>query len=187
MRWAAENDYDALIVPRAQAADVEVALVKAIIAHESRFVPTAYHFDGPDPALNASYGLMQVEGRTARDCGFTGDFPTLYDPGTNLDLGIPLLGELLRHYTGDVARAVSAYNGGDRPALGFGTPFPDGTFGNQAYVDDVLEELAYYRSVAQPTAAPSSPKPAGGHVTIPTIVLFVVAVVVVLVVGRILR
>jgi soluble lytic murein transglycosylase-like protein len=152
MRWAAENDFDSLLAPAAAWAGVELALVKALIGHESQFDPNAYHFDGPDPALNASYGLMQVEGTTARGYGYTGPVQGLYDPSRNITLGIRRLREALDRQGGDVARAVSDYNGGNRPSLGFGTPFPSGRFGNQPYVDAVLDNLSYFR--AQTPAAP---------------------------------
>jgi soluble lytic murein transglycosylase-like protein len=159
MRWAGENDFDSLLTPAAAGAGVELALVKAIIGEESQFDPNAYHFDGPDPTLNASYGLMQVEGTTARGYGYTGPVQGLYDPSRNITLGIRRLRQALDRQGSDVARAVSDYNGGNRPSLGFGTPFPSGRFGDQPYVDAVLENLAYFRAQAPATVTDTTTAP----------------------------
>lgn len=52
---------------------------------ESGFRPRAYRFE---PRLGeASYGLMQLLPSTARQFGFVGDGPELYDPLTNLLYG----------------------------------------------------------------------------------------------------
>lgn len=113
---------------------------------------------------DASRGLTQILLRTARGLGYTGTAAGLFDPGTNIDLGFKYLASMFRS-TGSWPAALSAYNGGLRPTLGFGailtaprqvviahdpvtgqvsqtrTAQP-GEFANQPYVDDVLERAA---------------------------------------------
>lgn len=98
---------------------VDPRLVKALVRKESNFDPNAIR--GEPQLGDASIGLMQILLSTARRYapGITVD--ELKDPATNLDLGTRYLAELLAKGGGDWWRAVSAYNGGWRPELGFGT------------------------------------------------------------------
>lgn len=62
------------------------ALVMGLMQAESSFDPSAYRFEA---ALNdASYGLMQVLYSTARDRGYSGAPEGLYDPMTNIRIGM---------------------------------------------------------------------------------------------------
>lgn len=181
MLFPNEDAYDGVIVAAARAAGVPAGLVKAVIAHESRFVPTAQR---AEPHINdASRGLMQLLERTARDeLGFTGDVAALFDPTVNIPLGVRYLALQRSRAGGEWAAAVSAYNGGYRPTIGFGRratvplriclrrnaagdcvelrAVPVGEFANQPYVDAVLGYWADYRALE--AGAPVSAAPAGG-------------------------
>lgn len=135
------HQYDSLIVPLARKAHVPVNLVKAIITVESQWDPTAVHLDGPDGKRGGSYGLMQVSLRTAREMGFRDKPYALCSPATNLAYGIRFLGWVYAGAGGNVARAVSVYNGGhvdeERTERNYyvGGGF---VYSNEAYVDVVL-------------------------------------------------
>jgi len=133
-RWTLENAYDqhvnaavgALTWPISK--EQAVAFVKGVIASESSFNPRAVR--GEAHLADASHGLMQLLYSTAQSLGYTGARPTetdrqslkgLYDPRTNIMLGTRYLNKLVIRYGGDIERAASAYNGGDRPTLALGT------------------------------------------------------------------
>lgn len=171
MRWKRENDFDAIINRYASEYGVPVPLVKAMISLESGFNPKAYRAEKPRSSLpptpdfpkggDASYGLMQLLVRTARALGYKGTKEGLYDPATNIELGTRFLRDLVReaHRRGvDLDSAISAYNGGWRPSLGFGIR-KNGKFGNQDYVNVVKSRLSYFTGasatpIVWPTAAP---------------------------------
>ena len=172
-RFTNERAYDDLISTEALNAGLQPALIAAVIGHESQFNPAATR---QEPAINdASVGLMQVLYGTAKARGYAGpmgspsDLSGLYDPATNIHYGTLELAHRLSQ-TDSVASAVSAYNGGYRPALGFGAPattpvtvclardqvtgqcvqmrqVPVGEYANQPYVDDVLSLLSYFQGV----------------------------------------
>lgn len=142
MKWAREQDYDVDVGAAASAYAVSPALIKAIIAVESGFNPAAINPNDPGSA----WGLMQMIPTTARGLGYTGPMERLLtDTTTAIRLGAALLRENLDR-AGTVQGAVSAYNGGYRPALGYGKPSPTGVFANQGYVDRVMREYAYFSS-----------------------------------------
>lgn len=102
--------FDDIISAAAQTYNVPPTWIRAVIQTESSWKPAAYR---AEPAIgDASYGLMQLLGKTARGLGFTGDPSLLYDPAVNIDLGTKLLGELRRSYGDDFRRIYSAYNSG---------------------------------------------------------------------------
>lgn len=116
-----------MIAAAAAAAGIPFALLKATVAVESGFVPKARR--GEPQIGDASYGLTQILESTARAEGFTGpagDHSTrtggLYDPATNLRVGARFLAAVYRRTGEKVASTASAYNGGFRQALGFGSP-----------------------------------------------------------------
>jgi len=117
MAYPNEHRFDAYIArARSDFPDVPSWVIKAVIATESCFDPNAYNPElGSD--TGASRGLMQVTEKTARGLGFTGHPDNLRNPATNIYYGTKLLSQL---YKGDWRDAVSAYNGGYRPHLGFG-------------------------------------------------------------------
>jgi soluble lytic murein transglycosylase-like protein len=144
--------FDTLIDAEASAYGLDSELVKGLIGQESGFDPKAIGDDG------TSYGLMQVQEATARGVGVTGN---LLDPANNVRAGTIFLAQQIKR-AGSVAAGLSAYNGGYRPALGFGAPLSDGRFRNQAYVDAVLRNWTYFRNQAKPTVTPELPDIASG-------------------------
>lgn len=169
-RWANENRYDPIIAAEAARTGVPVALIKAIISLESEFVAGAYRNEAPRSSLpptpdfpnggDRSIGLMQLLVRTARTLGYSGpigDRSTLsglYDPATNIHLGTILLrdnvAEAKRRGLG-IDAAISAYNGGWRPSLGYGGRLANGQYANQGYVNVVAERMEYFGAPAEET------------------------------------
>jgi soluble lytic murein transglycosylase-like protein len=155
MRWSRENDYNTIVNAEAAAQAVPAALIKAVIGQESAFVPNAKR---AEPQIgDASYGLMQLLYKTAKALGYTGTPEGLYDPATNIHYGTQLLADNLARASGDIPRAVSAYNGGWRESIGFGRQLPNGQFRNQDYVTRVLANLKYFREQAAQAPAPLLP------------------------------
>lgn len=164
--WANERTWFTQIQDTAARYGVDPALVSAVIGQESGFNPQAYR---AEPAIgDASRGLMQVLQRTAQALGYTGTPDGLFDPATSIDLGTHLLADNLARSGGNVAAAVSAYNGGWRPWLGFGAPAPTnmtvggravqaGEYANQPYVDAVLRNLDYFHTALAAPGEPSGP------------------------------
>jgi hypothetical protein len=129
------NAYDQLIWETAGRHGVDPPLVKAVVAAESSFRPTAYR---AEPHIgDASYGLMQTLYRTAKDMGYQGPADGLYDPATSLEFGTRYLAKQLRRYSGKIPYAVAAYNSGTAYVR-------EGKFVNQAYVDRVLRFYAQF-------------------------------------------
>lgn len=64
-------------------------------------------------ARSISWGLMQVMGEVARECGFKGDLSSLCDPEIGIDIGCQIFARKLKDNSGDVSRALLAWNGGD--------------------------------------------------------------------------
>jgi soluble lytic murein transglycosylase-like protein len=91
------------------------ALVMGVMQAESSFNPRAYR---AEPQINdASYGLMQVLYSTAKDRGFSGAPEGLYDPATNIALGMAQLKwsfDYLSTYIGTPTEIqwLSSYNAG---------------------------------------------------------------------------
>jgi len=177
-RWAGQDTYRPLMAAAAARYGVPLTLGLAIAGVESGFRPTAISPSG-------SYGLMQLTPSTARLLGYTGTTNGLLDPATNVDLGFRLLRELLENLGFDGARVASAYNGGERPSLGFGTRLiaplrlclfwndttgtscrtwynaAAGEFGNQPYVDAVMEAYRYFTVYLGATVPVGSGPPIG--------------------------
>jgi soluble lytic murein transglycosylase len=123
------SDYDLLIGEVARAHAVPPALVKAVIAAESAFNPTAVSRAG-------AQGLMQLMPATADEMGLLDPFSATQ----NVQAGTGYLRQLMDRY-GDVSRALAAYNAGPTAVDRYGgiPPYRE----TQAYVERVL---TYYRS-----------------------------------------
>lgn len=98
------------IVELAYHQKVDPIYVAAVVAVESRFVPTAESHVG-------AKGLMQLMPGTAKDVlaknsDILGTSIRLYDPRANIFLGINYLKELEARYKGDKRLALAAYNWG---------------------------------------------------------------------------
>lgn len=109
-------------------------LVLALMRQESMFDPAAHS------AADAR-GLMQLlpstAERTARTIGEPPPDGNLYDPDTNITLGVAHLQELLRNYQGDEIRALAAYNGGESAVAKWQTRF------GQLPADEFVESITY--------------------------------------------
>ncbi len=124
----AHRGYDSLILREAKLNRLDPALIKAVIAAESNFVPGAVSHAGAE-------GLMQLMPRTARGMGVDNSFK----PAENVRGGSRYLREMLDRY-GDLRRALAAYNAGPKAVDRYQgiPPYPE----TEAYVERVL---AYYR------------------------------------------
>jgi soluble lytic murein transglycosylase-like protein len=120
--------YDGLIRLTALEHGVSPALVKAVIAAESRFDPDAVSRKG-------AQGLMQLMPTTAVQLGVTDPF----EADQNVRGGVRYLREMLDRY-GDMARALAAYNAGPTAVDRYRgiPPYPE----TRAYVQRVM---TYYR------------------------------------------
>jgi len=78
-----------------------------------------------------SWGLMQVMGAVARECGFKGRFLTeICDVNYGLEYGCRHLARKLEQSGGDIARALLRWNGG----------------GNPLYPSEVMARMAAYQA-----------------------------------------
>lgn len=111
--------YDAYFQDAAQIYGIPASLVKAHAVVESNLDPVAIHADSGEngSGLRTSYGLMQLEGQTARNLGFTGAWADLFTPGINIPLGAELIAQNLAAAGGDMEVAIAAYNEGIGNAL----------------------------------------------------------------------
>lgn len=192
-RWTNEDTWLIAIQRAADRYNVPPELIQAIIGQESGFRPTAYR---SEPAIqDASIGLMQILYATAKGEGYTGPvgdaqrMTGLYEPATNIMFGTAFLETQLVRAQGHIPSAVSAYNGGWRPDIGFGAIMtrpiticlardttgkcirsrnvPVGEYSNQPYVDAVIANYQYFLSkkpvaptaTAPPILAGVSPPP----------------------------
>ncbi len=135
-----------------------VRLVKAIILTESsdntwavRYEPHWRWFFSPkqwarrlkitdktERSLQAnSWGLMQIMGATARELGFTRPLVRLCEPMLGVEYGCRYLKKQLDRYSGDVYKAVAAYNAGSARR----SVLHPSKFKNQVYVDKVMKHF----------------------------------------------
>lgn len=90
--------------------------ILATMIVESSLDPTAYRYE--IGVNDASYGLMQVLSRTARDMGYSGDPSGLYDPLTGTRIGMRYVRWVQDYLRGRLGRDpswdewTSGYNGG---------------------------------------------------------------------------
>jgi soluble lytic murein transglycosylase len=120
--------YDGLILLNARANNVPPALVKAVIAAESRFDSAAVSRAG-------AQGLMQLMPQTAQQLGVGDPFR----PDENVRGGTRYLRAMLDRY-GDMSRALAAYNAGPTAVDHYRgvPPYPETR-------DYVRRVLTYYR------------------------------------------
>jgi soluble lytic murein transglycosylase-like protein len=121
-RLGAVSDYDSAITDAAERYGVSPDLIRSIMGVESSGNPDASGAAG-------EVGLMQVMPSTAQGVDPSVTPAALWDPVTNIDIGVHYLADQLRRYGGNVAQAVSAYNAGHA------------TDANQSYVDKVIGTL----------------------------------------------
>ncbi len=156
MKWPQEDRYNNIVAAASARHGVPVSLIKGIIAAESAFKADAVRIedfsrreppaDWPEGVtVDASRGLMQVLCWRARQLGLLGDCDTLFDPYTNIMAGTKLLA-MNAGLLGTWDAAISAYNGGIRPELGYGKPLATGAYRNQGYVDKVKRYWHYFET-----------------------------------------
>jgi len=118
--------FSPLIERQARARALDPALVKAVIAVESGFEPTARSAKGAMglmqilPATALRYGLVERSGRTIEQ--------QLLDPAINVPIGVRYLRDLLDLFKDDVSLALAAYNAGEQSVRESGNripPFPE--------------------------------------------------------------
>lgn len=97
-------------VSRHAAADgVDPLLALALMRQESMFDPAAR---SPADARGLMQLLPSTAERVARDTGQPSPDGKLYDPETNIALGVAHLRELMQAYQGNELKVLAAYNGG---------------------------------------------------------------------------
>ena len=122
--------YASVIDAAAQHADVSPALLRAVVAVESAFDPSAVSRKG-------AQGLMQLRPATAKRYGVKRPF----DPAENLRGGAHYLSDLLKRYGNDMRLALAAYNAGEDAVERYGRTIPPFRE-TQAYVPAVMR---FYR------------------------------------------
>lgn len=151
MIWENENAFDAIVGSAVDAMGTPAHIIKAVIAKESSFNPRAIK---AEPQIkDASRGLMQLLLATARALGYRGEPDGLFDPVASIEGGAKYLARLYaaaRKKGGGWEDALSAYNAGWKKESGkilFGVPRKkaDGTYVNQAYVNDVKVYAGYFK------------------------------------------
>lgn len=143
MIWENENKYNTFIRTASEQWNVPISLIKGIIAKESSFNPNSYK---SETRINdASWGLMQLLYKTAKNLGYTGSPEGLKDPQVSIFYGTKLLAANLRQAKGNIEVAISAYNAGfsiERPWDAKRNS--KGVISNQSYVNDVLVYKRYF-------------------------------------------
>jgi soluble lytic murein transglycosylase-like protein len=104
---ARDRALDSLIARHAAAHNVPEALVRRVIARESKYNPRLIHA--------GNYGLMQIRLKTARFLGYRGDAQGLLDRDTNLAYAVKYLAGALHAAGGKHDRAVANYQRGYDP------------------------------------------------------------------------
>jgi soluble lytic murein transglycosylase-like protein len=147
-----------LVRAAADANQLDMALLQAVIATESGFVASAVSPKG-------AVGLMQVMPATAQRYGLTSDLggtvaAKLTDPKTNIHTGARYLRDLVNLFPGQLELAVAAYNAGEGAVQKAGNKIPNFKE-TQNYVRSVMQlyrrlnPLAQHNATVVATAAPT--------------------------------
>lgn len=105
-RYRTDRRTAATVYAAATAHGFEPDLIFRIVDAESDFNPS-------DVSPKGAVGLMQVLPSTASDYGV--DRPSLFDPETNLNVGLLHLRNCLWAEDNDIVKALDRYNRGNRP------------------------------------------------------------------------
>ena len=141
-----------LIEQHAKARGLDPAMVKAVVAVESAFDPSAV---SPKGAI----GLMQIIPATAERYGVVPDATRtiaqkLMDPATNVRIGTRYLADLMERFENDLTLALAGYNAGEFAVERYNRrvpPYPE----TRAYVAMVHQFRDLYTPSPPPPAKPS--------------------------------
>lgn len=92
-----------------------------------------------------SWGPLQIMGTCAREEGFQGPLPLLFDPATALEFTMKKLKKLCDKYEPEAA-VIAAWNAGSPKKVQVG-PGAGMKYINQDYVDDVVSRLNKLRKI----------------------------------------
>lgn len=141
--------YASQIQAAAMAHNVEAALIRAVIAVESGYNPSAVSRAG-------AVGLMQLMPGTAKRYNVTDS----HDPVQNIHGGAQYLRDLLHMFNNNLHLAIAAYNAGEQAVMKYGNRIPPYRE-TVAYVPKVMKLYKQYStaySLAQkPGSKPYSP------------------------------
>ena len=124
--------FEALVQQEARSQQIEAALVKAVIAVESAYDPSAISPKG-------AVGLMQLIPGTAQRYGVRDST----NPAHNVNGGTRYLRDLIALFKGDLQLALAGYNAGEGAVIRYKhqiPPYPE----TQAYVKLVLQFYHYF-------------------------------------------
>lgn len=127
--------FDDIIKLAAERFNISEALIKAVIAVESNFNPSAVSPKG-------AVGLMQLMPGTASDYGVD----DAYDPVSNILGGTRFLNDLMNRFNDDLELVLAAYNAGPGAVARYNNsipPYPE----TRNYVDLVIKFYNKLRSV----------------------------------------
>jgi soluble lytic murein transglycosylase-like protein len=145
-----------LVRTAADANQLDMALLQAVIAAESGFDPSAVSPKG-------AVGLMQVMPATAQRYGLANDrggsvAAKLADPRTNINTGARYLRDLINMFPGQLELAVAAYNAGEGAVQKAGNKIP-AYRETQNYVRSVMSLYNRLRPPGQRMVASVQPVP----------------------------
>ena len=137
----------------ADANQLDVALLQAVITAESGFNPSAVSPKG-------AVGLMQVMPATAQRYGVANDqrgtvSAKLTDPKTNIHTGARYLRDLINMFPGQLELAVAAYNAGEGAVQKAGNKIPNYAE-TQNYVRSVMQLYRRLNPLARVAPAPAA-------------------------------
>jgi soluble lytic murein transglycosylase-like protein len=132
--WEKRSRYARQIQAAAHAAQVDPALIHAVISAESGYNPSARSNAG-------AVGLMQLMPETAARYSVTNRL----DPQQNIQGGTRYLGDLLLLFNNDLRLALAAYNAGENAVVKYGNRIPPYQE-TAAYVPRVMTYYRKYRT-----------------------------------------
>lgn len=115
-----------------KAFQVPMEMIYAIIRNEWDGSSKAYNPEANTPG-DPSFGLMGLKLSTARDMGYKGDGPGLWDNETNIFYGTAYLRWLMDHFSTEKTDVYAAYN------AGLGNTPKGGPYFNREYVIKALQ------------------------------------------------
>lgn len=142
--------YEPLITQAARKYALDPALLKALIAIESGFDPSAV---SPKGAI----GLMQIIPGTGARYGVAGDVKRsaaqkLAEPSINIATGAHYLRDLIHQYPNRIDLVLAAYNAGEGAVIQHGNQVPPYAE-TKMYVQSVLEMVGRFNPDGQTTLA----------------------------------